>query len=111
MQEKGYVSKSKSLEDVLKSTEKRDAKLIGYDETPIDVISPEAIEPEMVEEQPPFYSSRHGTSSKPLGSSTNRIKQAKVLHRYERGQSSESNSSDNGSETSGTIKSFSFHVG
>ncbi|KAK9269302.1 hypothetical protein L1049_001073 [Liquidambar formosana] len=35
----GYVSKSKSLEEVLKSSDKKEAKLIGYDETPIDLIA------------------------------------------------------------------------
>ncbi|KAJ4709652.1 Dicer-like protein [Melia azedarach] len=37
----GYMPKSKSLEHVLKSSPKSEARLIGYDETPIDVIGDE----------------------------------------------------------------------
>nr|AUH15440.1 dicer-like 4 protein [Dimocarpus longan] len=36
----GYVLKSKSLEDVLKSSRKMEARLIGFDETPVDVVDP-----------------------------------------------------------------------
>jgi endoribonuclease Dicer len=43
VQAKGYKPKSKTLEEVLKSSRKMEAKLIGYDETPIDVNTPEAI--------------------------------------------------------------------
>lgn len=43
IQELGYKPKSKSLEEVLKSTHKVEAKLIGYDETPIDVNAQYAI--------------------------------------------------------------------
>jgi hypothetical protein len=37
------VPKSKTLEEVLKSSSKMEAKLIGYDESPIDVNTPEAL--------------------------------------------------------------------
>lgn len=37
VQSQGWKTKSKSLEEVLKSTVRMEAKLIGYDETPIDV--------------------------------------------------------------------------
>ncbi|XP_063950515.1 dicer-like protein 4 isoform X1 [Daucus carota subsp. sativus] len=43
LKELGYKPKSKSLEEVLKSTHKVEAKLIGYDETPIDVNAQYAI--------------------------------------------------------------------
>ena len=43
MQAQGYAPKSKSLEEVLKSSCKEEAKLIGYDETPIVVITPDVI--------------------------------------------------------------------
>ncbi|KAI8023022.1 Dicer-like protein 4 [Camellia lanceoleosa] len=39
----GYKPKYKSLEEVLKSSRKMEAKLIGYDEAPIDVTAPDAI--------------------------------------------------------------------
>uniref|UniRef100_A0A5B7C289 Putative dicer-like protein 4 isoform X2 n=1 Tax=Davidia involucrata TaxID=16924 RepID=A0A5B7C289_DAVIN len=39
----GYKPKSKSLEDILKKSCKMEAKLIGYDETPTDVIARDAI--------------------------------------------------------------------
>lgn len=37
MQDQGYMLHSESLEEVLKSSSKMEAKLIGYDEKPIDV--------------------------------------------------------------------------
>jgi len=37
MQAQGWKAKSKTLEEVLESTSKMEPKLIGYDETPIDV--------------------------------------------------------------------------
>ncbi|XVF35510.1 hypothetical protein REPUB_Repub18cG0151900 [Reevesia pubescens] len=40
----GYAPKSKSLEEVLTGSRKMEAKLIGFDETPIDVVDPDAIE-------------------------------------------------------------------
>ncbi|XP_058180782.1 dicer-like protein 4 [Rhododendron vialii] len=43
LKDQGYKLKSKSLEDVLKSSRKMEAKLIGYDEAPIDVTAPDAI--------------------------------------------------------------------
>ncbi|TYH69445.1 hypothetical protein ES332_D05G056400v1 [Gossypium tomentosum] len=39
----GYAPKSKSLDEVLKGSPKNEAKLIGYDETPIDVTVPDII--------------------------------------------------------------------
>lgn len=49
VQSKGWKPKSKSLEEVLKSTLKAEGKLLGYDETPIDVTEAAIIEPIMVE--------------------------------------------------------------
>ncbi|XP_062159041.1 dicer-like protein 4 [Alnus glutinosa] len=49
---KGYVPKSKTLEEVFKSSCKMEAKLIGYDKTPIDVNTPEAIGFEKLTVQP-----------------------------------------------------------
>ncbi|OWM72843.1 hypothetical protein CDL15_Pgr021149 [Punica granatum] len=43
---KGYLRKVKSLEEVLRTCEKMEARLIGFDETPIQVISPIYIEAE-----------------------------------------------------------------
>lgn len=43
VQAQGYISKSKSMEDVLKSSDKMEARLVGYDETPVDVSTPDAI--------------------------------------------------------------------
>lgn len=37
VQAQGWKAKSKTLEEVLESTSKMEPKLIGYDETPIDV--------------------------------------------------------------------------
>ncbi|XP_050272142.1 dicer-like protein 4 isoform X2 [Quercus robur] len=51
----GYKPKS-SLEEVLKSSCKMEAKLIGYDETPIDITTPDAIGFEKLKVQPPFGS-------------------------------------------------------
>jgi endoribonuclease Dicer len=52
VQAKGYVPKSKTLEEVFKSSCNMEAKLIGYDETPIDVNTPEAIGFEKLTVQP-----------------------------------------------------------
>lgn len=41
VQAKGYTPKSKPLEEVLKSSCKMEARLIGFDETPIDVVPDE----------------------------------------------------------------------
>ncbi|KAM3714268.1 hypothetical protein ACJW31_01G319400 [Castanea mollissima] len=51
----GYKPKS-SLEEVLKSSCKMEAKLIGYDETPIDATTPDTIGFEKLMVQPPFGS-------------------------------------------------------
>ncbi|KAK4265332.1 hypothetical protein QN277_026397 [Acacia crassicarpa] len=45
LKSKGWKPKSKSLEDVLKSTFKAEGKLLGYDETPIDITEAGIIEP------------------------------------------------------------------
>lgn len=37
MQDRGYSRKSNYLEEVLRSSQKMEAKLIGYDENPIDI--------------------------------------------------------------------------
>lgn len=52
MQAKGYIPKSKTLEEVLKSSCKMEAKLIGYNEPPIDVNTPDAIGFEKLTVQP-----------------------------------------------------------
>ena len=52
MQAKGYKTKSKTLEEVWKSSWKMEAKLIGYNETPIDVNTPDAIGFEKLTVQP-----------------------------------------------------------
>lgn len=52
LQAQGYKPKS-SLEEVLKSSCKREAKLIGYDETPVDVTTPHDIGLEKLMVQPP----------------------------------------------------------
>lgn len=43
LQAQGNIPKTKSLEEVLKSSSEMEAKLIGYDETPIDVVLPDVI--------------------------------------------------------------------
>jgi hypothetical protein len=43
VQARGLIPKSKTWEKVLKSISKMEAKLIGYDEPPIDVNTPEAL--------------------------------------------------------------------
>lgn len=43
LQAQGNIPKTKSLEEVLKSSNEMEAKLIGYDETPIDVVLPDVI--------------------------------------------------------------------
>jgi endoribonuclease Dicer len=48
VQAQGLKLKSKTLEDVLKTTFKAEPKLIGYDETPIDVTDTTTIGQEMV---------------------------------------------------------------
>ncbi|KAJ1382389.1 Ribonuclease III domain [Sesbania bispinosa] len=48
VQAQGWKPKSKTLEDVLKSTFKMEPKLIGYDETPIDVTDTNTIGQAMV---------------------------------------------------------------
>ncbi|PSS08150.1 Endoribonuclease [Actinidia chinensis var. chinensis] len=52
----GYKLKCKSLEAVLNSTHKMEAKLIGYDEAAIDVTAPVAIPLEKLEFQEPSRS-------------------------------------------------------
>lgn len=54
MQSRGYQPKAKSLEEVLRSCEKMEAKLIGFDETPIEVISPDLMEPETSNNKHPW---------------------------------------------------------
>lgn len=56
MQDQGYKLKTKSLEDVLKSSRKLEAKLIGYDEAPIDVTAPDAIPLDKLKLQEPSRS-------------------------------------------------------
>ena len=56
VQAQDYKLKSESLEEVLKSTRKMKAKLIGYDEAPIDVTGPVAIPLEKLELQKPSRS-------------------------------------------------------
>ncbi|XP_057508707.1 dicer-like protein 4 isoform X1 [Actinidia eriantha] len=51
-----YKLKSESLEEVLKSTRKMKAKLIGYDEASIDVTAPVAIPKEKLKSQEPSRS-------------------------------------------------------
>lgn len=43
LQDQGYILKSNTLEEVLRSSQKMEAKLIGYDENLIDVSIPDAI--------------------------------------------------------------------
>ncbi|KAG2668405.1 hypothetical protein I3760_15G159000 [Carya illinoinensis] len=43
MQAQSYIPKSRTLEEVLKSSCKMEARLIGYDETPVYVNTPHAI--------------------------------------------------------------------
>ncbi|KAK4798282.1 hypothetical protein SAY86_030608 [Trapa natans] len=45
LKSRGYFPKVKSLEEVLRQCEKMEPKLIGFDETPIEVISPDLVEP------------------------------------------------------------------
>ncbi|XP_059635348.1 dicer-like protein 4 isoform X2 [Cornus florida] len=45
----GYKPKFISLEEVLKSSRRMEAKLIGYDETPADVIAPDSINMKLLE--------------------------------------------------------------
>lgn len=51
MQSRGYLPKVKSLEEVLGSCKKMEPKLIGFDETPVEVISPDLVEPETLDNQ------------------------------------------------------------
>ncbi|KAF3452999.1 hypothetical protein FNV43_RR03432 [Rhamnella rubrinervis] len=68
----GYTLKSRSLEEVLKSSCKLEAKLIGYDETPIDAIRFENLD---VEESFGFNSNSdvHSTSEAGNSKSTKRL--------------------------------------
>ncbi|XP_048227644.1 dicer-like protein 4 isoform X2 [Ricinus communis] len=43
LKDQGYIRKSNYLEEVLRSGQKTDAKLIGYDETPIDITAHDPI--------------------------------------------------------------------
>lgn len=43
VQAQGWKAKSKTLEEVLESTSKMEPKLIGYDETPIDVTDTDTV--------------------------------------------------------------------
>ncbi|KAH7859943.1 hypothetical protein Vadar_007343 [Vaccinium darrowii] len=56
LKDQGYKLKTKSLEDVLKSSRKLEAKLIGYDEAPIDVTAPDAIPLDKLKLQEPSRS-------------------------------------------------------
>ena len=55
MQDQGLIPMTNSLEEVLRNSKKMEAKLIGYDETPIDV-APEATGFENSKIQEPFDS-------------------------------------------------------
>ncbi|KAK1378826.1 Dicer-like protein 4 [Heracleum sosnowskyi] len=66
LKENGYKPKGKSLEEILKLTQKMEAVLIGYDETPIDVITPDATELDNMKVQ--LDSSKSGASSSKMHS-------------------------------------------
>ncbi|KAK2646723.1 hypothetical protein Ddye_021918 [Dipteronia dyeriana] len=53
----GYMPKSKPLKDVLKSSNKKEARLIGYDETPADVVVPDSTEFGKLKVAEPYSSS------------------------------------------------------
>ncbi|KAL5774848.1 hypothetical protein ACOSP7_012405 [Xanthoceras sorbifolium] len=59
----GYMPKSQSLEDVLKSSEKMEARLIGYDETPVDVVIADSTEFGNLRVMEPFGSSGSDSDS------------------------------------------------
>ncbi|GAV83950.1 dsrm domain-containing protein/DEAD domain-containing protein/Helicase_C domain-containing protein/Ribonuclease_3 domain-containing protein/PAZ domain-containing protein/dsRNA_bind domain-containing protein [Cephalotus follicularis] len=66
----GFVLKSKSLEEIVKSTCREEATLIGYDETPIDVAIPDAIGFENLKMQEPFVRN-FSQKTHPINEATN----------------------------------------
>ncbi|KAL8145327.1 dicer-like protein 4 isoform X2 [Apium graveolens] len=84
LKEHGYKPKSKSLEEILKLTHKTEAKLIGYNETPTDVIIPSATELDNLKVQDSHKSGASSSKVHPLGvqlhtSGGNKIKLIKEI--------------------------------
>lgn len=103
-QAQGCILKSRSLEKVLKSSDKMEAKLIGYDETPIDL--------ENVSVEESFgcnsYSEPRSTGEAFNGSSISKsirrlCPSPPALVRRDLGQTIDNHVTDTDSETSGTI--------
>ncbi|TXG60793.1 hypothetical protein EZV62_012156 [Acer yangbiense] len=63
----GYMPKSKPLKDVLKSSDKKEARLIGYDETPVDFVVPDSTEFGKLKVAEPFNSSSSDSDSEATG--------------------------------------------
>lgn len=80
LQDKGYKTKVKSLEEILKSSKKMEAKLIGYDEIPTDIDVSRAnqavdLNSDKVRNIPIEGHSRHLNSSVKSSSSIRRLSQ------------------------------------
>ena len=109
LQAQGNIPKSKSLEEILKSSCKMEAKLIGYDETPIDVVASDVVGFEKLTVQEPSSSninskvrsiSEVSNSNSP---SIKRVRQHSSSVKMDPSDSSDNHSSDSNSETRGTV--------
>lgn len=78
LQEHGFKTKSKSLEEVLKSTHKMEAKLIGYDETPTHVSAPYATGLDNLKVQDFFKGGASSSKVHPLGAEPHRSGGTKI---------------------------------
>lgn len=112
----GYTPKTKPLEEVLKSSCKMEAKLIGYDEKPIAVQAPSETTLEKLSIQQPFSGDvepRIGPLSKATDNATNNITPV-IAQREEPFQTVEDNSCDLNSQTTdgfkGTAKSLLYEI-
>lgn len=112
LQAQGNIPKSKSLEEILKSSCKMEAKLIGYDETPIDVVASDVVGFEKLTVQEPSSSninSKVRSISEVSNSNSSCIKRVRQHSsslgavKMDPNDSSDNHSSDSNSETRGTV--------
>lgn len=112
LQAQGNIAKSNSLEEILKSSCKMAAKLIGYDETPIDVVASDVVGFEKLTVQEPSSSninSKVHSISEVSNSNSSCIKRVRQPSsslgavKMDPSDSCDNHSSDSNSETRGTV--------
>lgn len=114
LQAQGNIPKSKSLEEILKSSCKMEAKLIGYDETPIDVVASDVVGFKKLVQEPSSsnINSKVHSISEVSNSNSSCIKRVRQPSsslgavKMDPSDSSDNHSSDSNSETRGTVDAY-----